>query len=516
MTDVRVAPPHAPAWLGSRPLGLRGHRLASWLLLMLTSCGVVVAGAVWSLQAPSVSLGLGLGVALLVVSVLFLRGVYRVQTVPRASSAALPVLESVAIAAGIALLLLGLLPTGRPTYEGFGGLALWLGAWAFGLYAAGLSALRALWRRGHLRSRALVYGVDPLVREMEVELSLRPEYGLDLVGFVADPAAADASSLPAPLYSVHGDVVLALADSEADRLIVGPATDASDRDAVRIARRAAALGVPVFVVPRFFQMGLGSSVLSNDQARGYPLVRLQRSAHPQVSRRLKRMFDLVVAGSLLVLLTPVLVVVAGLVKASSPGPALFRQNRIGQHGRPIVIHKFRSMRLSPTSDIEWTAEGRVTKVGQWIRRVNLDELPQLYTIAKGEMSLVGPRPERPAFVDRFSLEIDGYADRHRAPVGVTGLAQVVGLRGDTSIEERVKYDNLYIDQWSFRSDLLILIRTIPAIFGQARAARRYVELGRAIKGGRGKMSPAAQISHSGHPAGDEGLGRTDHLAKLES
>jgi exopolysaccharide biosynthesis polyprenyl glycosylphosphotransferase len=276
----------------------------------------------------------------------------------------------------------------------------------------------------------------------------------------------------------------------ADRLIVAPGDDGADDRAVTACRIAASRGLAVFVVPRFFEMGLGMDSMSPDRARGYPLVRLQRAAHPQLSLRLKRLFDVVVAGSILLAATPLMVSVAVLVKVTSPGPIFFAQKRIGQFGRPIMVSKFRSMTTSRTSDTEWTAESRITPVGRWLRRLNIDELPQLYSVLQGDMSLVGPRPERPAFVEQFRTEIYDYDQRHRMPVGITGLAQVAGLRGDTSIPERVKYDNLYIDQWSFTSDLQIVAKTAIAVARQGVYSRRAVELERALVGDdHGKACP---------------------------
>ncbi|MCP4222438.1 MAG: sugar transferase [Actinomycetia bacterium] len=198
---------------------------------------------------------------------------------------------------------------------------------------------------------------------------------------------------------------------------------------------------------------------------------------------MKRLFDLAVSLGLLLVATPVIALAAVLVKVTSRGPVLYTQERVGQHGRPIVIRKFRSMTVSANGDTEWTADARVTLVGRWLRRLNIDELPQLYSVVRGDMSLVGPRPERPLFVKRFASTIADYDDRHRMPVGITGLAQIVGLRGDTSIAERIKYDNLYIDQWSFGADLQILARTVSAILQQKTTTRHAIELEEALEEG---------------------------------
>jgi len=154
------------------------------------------------------------------------------------------------------------------------------------------------------------------------------------------------------------------------------------------------------------------------------------------------------------------------VKLTSPGPVLYWQDRVGREGRTFRVPKLRSMTGGETGDTDWTAEARVTPVGKILRRTAIDELPQLWTVLVGDMSLVGPRPERPVFSERFADEIPRYGDRLRMRSGITGLSQVAGLRGDTSIEERAKYDNLYIDQWSFWGDLMILAQTLTSIVNE--------------------------------------------------
>lgn len=181
----------------------------------------------------------------------------------------------------------------------------------------------------------------------------------------------------------------------------------------------------------------------------------------------KRIFDASMAGLALVLLAPLMLTIA-LISRLVDGPhVLFAQRRVGHGGKEFILLKFRS--LAPESDQEaatrWNVDDdeRLSGWGNWLRRTSLDELPQLINVLRGEMSLVGPRPERPHFVNHFSLIHPRYPDRHRMPVGLTGLAQVNGLRGDTSISERARLDNHYIDNWSFWVDLAILLRTPMAI-----------------------------------------------------
>jgi lipopolysaccharide/colanic/teichoic acid biosynthesis glycosyltransferase len=173
---------------------------------------------------------------------------------------------------------------------------------------------------------------------------------------------------------------------------------------------------------------------------------------------------------MLVLLSPLYAALALAVKITSRGPVYFRQTRVGKRGKVVEVLKFRSMWVNTDSDTQWdvTADERVTSIGSIMRKTSLDELPQLWNVVRGDMSLVGPRPERPFFVEQFKQEVPHYQDRHRVPVGLTGLAQVNGLRGDTSIDERAWFDNHYIDNWSMGHDLVILARTAGAVIKQAR------------------------------------------------
>ncbi|MGF1598319.1 MAG: exopolysaccharide biosynthesis polyprenyl glycosylphosphotransferase [Acidimicrobiales bacterium] len=457
-----------------------GHRAAAWLHAAITGALLVVAGLVWRITELGGSLRLAAVTVVVVFAMLLTRGHFRVRMVPDTLSR-LPLIIVAVATGGSAALVAATTPWFSEPQ--LGALVQLLGLVAVAAVAGqtvGTVVVRWQWRRGRLRAAAVVFGSDDLAREMAVEINLRREYGVDVVGTV-----------PGWPFSVVGgngrvdhtaELARVVRQTGADRLIISPAATSTGREIVRAARWATGHGLAVYIVPRLYEMGVGMDSMNPDQARGYPLVRVGRAAHPRLSLIVKRLVDIVVAGGVLVVTLPIALAVAALVKATSPGPVLFTQVRVGQHGRRILIHKFRSMTTSPGSDTEWTADERVTAVGEWLRRLNIDELPQLWSILKGDMSLVGPRPERPAFVARFRAEIDGYDDRHRMPVGLTGLAQVAGLRGDTSIAERVKYDNLYIDQWSFGADVQILAKTVMAVLFQRRYAQRVDELEAAISG----------------------------------
>ncbi|MEQ9206690.1 MAG: undecaprenyl-phosphate glucose phosphotransferase [Phycisphaerales bacterium] len=199
------------------------------------------------------------------------------------------------------------------------------------------------------------------------------------------------------------------------------------------------------------------------ELEGMPILSYRESPLSGVGGILKRLIDIL--GSLvgLVLFAPVMLVAAVLIKLGSPGPVIFRQQRVGLGGEKFWIYKLRTMSGNPTQgDAAWTQEGdpRITKIGMWLRRTSLDEIPQLFNVLIGEMSLVGPRPERPELIDRFREDWRGYMIRQHVKAGMTGWAQVNGLRGNTSLRKRLQYDLFYIRHWSILFDMRILAMTV--------------------------------------------------------
>ncbi len=197
------------------------------------------------------------------------------------------------------------------------------------------------------------------------------------------------------------------------------------------------------------------------------MVRIRTPNLRGISWVVKRAFDVVVAGALLVMSLPMLAVFAVLVRIEGGPGVIFRQQRVGRHGVVFSCLKLRSIR--PVDSVESATnrsvagDRRIGPVGAFLRRTSIDELPQLWNIVRGDMTLVGPRPERPHFVDKFSSEYDRYSHRHRVQAGLTGLAQVSGLRGNTSIADRARYDNYYIEHWSLWLDVKIVIRTFAEV-----------------------------------------------------
>ncbi|MFE5583778.1 sugar transferase [Kitasatospora sp. NPDC056531] len=318
-------------------------------------------------------------------------------------------------------------------------------------------------RRGR-PSPALVLGAGRLGRKVATALSEHGEYGMRPVGFLdADPPLlVGDTGLPVlggrevlerevRRYRVQHVIATAGAADEAE-------TAAALRDAVR-------LGCQVWLVPALREYGsLPTAPISGgDHLWGFPCLRVGRPAMGRPGWAAKRALDVTAAGLGLLLLAPVLVLCALAVRFDTGPGVLFRQQRTGLDGRVFTVLKFRTLR--PSSEHEaatrWniSQDHRMGAVGRLLRKSSLDELPQLWNVLRGDMSLIGPRPERPYFVMRFSQAYPEYADRHRVPVGLTGLAQVNGLRGDTSIEDRARFDNRYIESWSLWQDVKILCRT---------------------------------------------------------
>lgn len=323
------------------------------------------------------------------------------------------------------------------------------------------TATSALNTRSGARRRTLIVGAGAVGQRMADHLLRNRGLGADPVGFL-DRIVDD--NLPLPILgdvTELADVVTAIGATQ----VIIAYGQVPEEETVAVMRSAQMLDVDVWVVPRFFELGLNGPRSEDDELWGIPLTRAPRTVLRTREWRMKRLFDVVVSGLALVVLAPVFLVIAVAVKSSSRGPVFFKQQRVAQNGKLIEILKFRTLLENDDSATKWsvTDDARVTRVGRILRPLSLDELPQLINVLRGDMSLVGPRPERPFFVAEFSSTVARYGDRHRVPVGMTGLSQVKGLRGDTSIEDRSVFDNLYIENWSLWGDVVILVRTFAAI-----------------------------------------------------
>jgi len=319
--------------------------------------------------------------------------------------------------------------------------------------------------RGLVRHRTVIVGAGQVGVRVADTLLERRSYGLDPMGFLDAGLPADAAALlPVPLLGGYERLGQVIREQGARDVIV--AYGGVDEDElVDILRTCDRLDVDVFVVPRLFE--LHHSNRYTDEIWGIPLVRRRRSVYRSPWWRAKRLVDVVVAALSLLVLGPVLAACAVAVRFEGGPGIIFRQERVGLDGRPFQVLKFRS--LKPVDESEsrtnWNIkhDDRLGPVGRFLRATSLDELPQLWNIVRGDMSLVGPRPERPHFVDQFSAHIPRYTARHRVPAGLTGWAQSHGLRGDTSIEDRARFDNYYIENWSPWLDVKIVLKTVGQV-----------------------------------------------------
>jgi exopolysaccharide biosynthesis polyprenyl glycosylphosphotransferase len=321
-----------------------------------------------------------------------------------------------------------------------------------------------IWSRRNqvTRHRTVIIGGGPLAAELADILGRHPRYGLSVVGFVDEGAESVADSVMPRLGqpSDLDDLVRAL---DADVLLIadGAFCEPDLHDLVRGSGQACDL----LVIPRMNHFHTQTGMA--DHIGSIPVMRIRVPSLNGPARMIKRAFDIGFAGTALILVSPVMALCALAVRLEGGPGVIFRQPRVGRDGNVFDCLKLRSMRPASERDAATTwsvaTDRRVGPVGRFLRRTSLDEIPQLWNILRGDMTLVGPRPERPHFVDRFSAEFDRYAHRHRVQAGLTGLAQVSGLRGDTPIADRARFDNYYIENWSLWLDLKIILRTFSEV-----------------------------------------------------
>lgn len=317
--------------------------------------------------------------------------------------------------------------------------------------------LRIANRRRWLMERTLIVGSGKPAVEIGEALREHPELGLEPVSFIDGTAPARTPSLPS-LGEVPKlpDLVLAY---DVRRIIIASPDD-KDAEVVSVLRAGGQLTAEVCVLPRMRELAPAVPASCQDDIWGIPVIPLRRPGLQLSSRVVKRAFDIVIGTMLLLLFAPVIALLMGGVVLTCGRPALFRQARVTRSGRLMKITKLRTV-ASADAGGRWTVSPEdCSALGRWLRATHLDELPQLVNVIRGDMSLVGPRPERPYFTSQFSELIPRYQDRHRVNGGMTGLAQVHGLTGDTSIHERARFDNNYIEHWSLWLDLVILGRTL--------------------------------------------------------
>ena len=330
--------------------------------------------------------------------------------------------------------------------------------------------LRRMRRAGRNLRHTLVVGTGELAARLLRKMSAHPDYGIAVAGMVAEragdvgrviegvPVVGTVAELDR-LVEAHGAELVYMALARAD-------WEAEQEALARLANSTAA----VRLVPDLAQAFVLNATVEDFD--GMPVVLVTETPGLGWNAVLKRLFDLVLSLVALLVLSPVMLAVALWVRLDSPGPVLYAQERVGMNGRRFRMHKFRTMRADAEREgAGWSRPGdpRRTRAGTLLRRLSLDELPQLWNVLVGHMSLVGPRPERPMYVDRFRETIPRYMLRHHVKAGITGWAQVNGLRGDTPLERRIEYDLYYIRHWSPAFDLKILLLTLVRVFRDASA-----------------------------------------------
>lgn len=330
---------------------------------------------------------------------------------------------------------------------------------------------RYLRRKYHVGAPALIIGSGPVAAALITRMRQVPDYGLWPAGMLDELRPEDADVVGVPYLGTTADLESAVRATHAEELVVAPSL-ASDERLARTAHRAYELGLRVRVVPRLMDAVSGAARV--EHLGGIPLMELGYINPKGWQFAVKHGLGRTIAGLGLLLISPVFITLALLVKFSSPGPILFRQQRVGRDGRVFDCLKFRSMRPVDPAEAKFElqegaapggveGEDRRTWIGKIMRKTSLDELPQLLNVLNGDMALVGPRPERPDFVELFEMNVRRYGERHRVKAGITGWAQVHGLRGQTSIAERAEFDNYYIENWSLHLDIKILLLTVLAV-----------------------------------------------------
>ena len=357
--------------------------------------------------------------------------------------------------------------------------------WAFAMVYVAAGRVAIHWsqtqarRHGEALRPTLIVGAGRIGRLTAKRLLEHPELGLRPIGFLdKEPMEAQERGAVLPVLGASWDLDRVVEEHGVQQVIVTFST-APDEVLLRLFRRCEELGVAVAFVPRLFEKVTGQ--LTVDHLGALPLL-VTRTPNPRgVQFAIKYAVDRLLAGALVLLILPVLLLSALGVWTTLGRPILFRQKRVGRDGREFEMLKFRTMReaswdgeeeqfeLPPdTAPGGVEGEDRRTALGAFLRRTSLDELPQLINVVRGDMSLIGPRPERPQFVGLFEQSVYRYGDRHRVKSGITGWAQVNGLRGKTSLADRVEWDNYYIENWSLWLDLKIALRTAVAVLRTSR------------------------------------------------
>ena len=323
------------------------------------------------------------------------------------------------------------------------------------------NGLRTIRKKGYNLKHILLVGYSRAAESYIDRLTDNPQWGYVAMGILDNHVPAGTVYRGVKVLGTLGNLEIILPENKLDEIAITlPLKDYEYFESV--VRTCEKSGVHTKFIPDYNSL-IPSKPYTED-LMGLPVINIRHVPLTNTGNRLiKRIVDIVGSLAGIILTSPIMLVAAILVKLTSPGPILFKQERIGLHNRPFYMYKFRSMKMQKDTEEKkaWTVKDdpRVTTVGKVMRRTSIDELPQLFNILKGDMSLVGPRPERPLFVERFKEEIPRYMVKHQVRPGLTGWAQVNGLRGDTSIQKRIEYDIYYIENWTLIFDIKIIIMT---------------------------------------------------------
>ena len=347
-------------------------------------------------------------------------------------------------------------------------------AWGFSLILLTISRIvhiyvqRSMMRRRFGNNDVLLVGTGEVAHMVLQKMVNSPQLGYRPVGLVA---VEDGPSqvLGLPVLGKVADLPHIIEKQHVQEVIIC-LPEATQEELVHIVSQCERERVTIRIYPNVFQI-MASEVSISDLA-GLPLLTMRDVALRGWHLALKRAVDVAGSVTALVILSPLMMLTALLIRLESPGPVFYVQERMGLDAKPFLMLKFRSMRADAEKQGPgWTTpnDPRRTRMGALLRKLSIDELPQFINVLLGDMSLVGPRPERPVYVEQFRQSIPRYMDRHREKAGITGWAQVNGLRGDTSITERTKYDLWYIENWSLSLDLRIIARTVLRVFSDRQA-----------------------------------------------
>ena len=318
--------------------------------------------------------------------------------------------------------------------------------------------LKEVRRRGFNLRYLLIVGAGKVAEDVAVRIRTHADMGFQLVGCLSVDGVASASNLT--VVGAYHDLKQIIKQREIDQVVMAlPLED--NKELPDLLGQLRDSTVDVKIIPDLYQfVSVGGSI---DDFEGLPMISLQESPLEGVQLLSKRLLDICISVFSLVILSPIFLALAVLVRMSGKGEILYTQERMSVDGSSFSILKFRTMRIDAEQDGPgWTTknDNRVTHIGTFLRKYSLDELPQLWNVLMGDMSIVGPRPERPVFIEEFRRKIPSYMLRHKVPAGITGWAQVNGWRGDTSIDKRLEYDLYYIRNWSLFFDLKILVLTV--------------------------------------------------------